>query len=64
MIIGDKTWLHHVIPETKVDFMTSKSTKKLMASAFWNANNLLLKDFRPHDEPANAAEHIVKHWAG
>lgn len=40
--------------------MTSKSTKKLMAGVFWNANKLLLKDFRPHDETANA----VKHWAG
>ncbi|KMQ86389.1 transposase [Lasius niger] len=69
IVTGDETWVYHHTPESKQQslqwrhthspkikkFKTSISTKKLMASVFWDRKGILLVDFRPPGTTINAA---------
>ena len=68
LVTGDETWVCHTTPETKRDSMTWKhpssptprkfkvqqSSKKVMATGFWDAQGVLLVDFLPRGETVNA----------
>jgi len=61
LVTGDKTWIYHRDPESKIDsmqwkhktsptpkkFMVKKSAGKVMATVFWNEKGLLLLEFMP-----------------
>jgi histone-lysine N-methyltransferase SETMAR len=65
----DETWVFHHTPEskqllmewphtqspTKKKFKTSTSTKKIMATVFWDRKGVLLVDFMPHGTTINTA---------
>jgi histone-lysine N-methyltransferase SETMAR len=65
IITGDKSWVFHCTPESKVESMTWKhphspvkkkfKTGKLMATIFWDVHGVLLIDFTPPDSTINAA---------
>ncbi len=69
IITGDETWVHQYCPETKAQsmarkhpgsptikkFKTSTSSRKLMATVFWDKHGVLLLHFSPPNETANSA---------
>lgn len=71
IVTGDETWVHYSTPESKRDSMTWKhvtspppkkfkltaSTKKLMATIFWDCAGVLLVRFHAYGQPINAARY-------
>jgi histone-lysine N-methyltransferase SETMAR len=69
IVTGDETWLFHHTPETKHQLMqwhhthfpsakkfrTPTSTRKIMATVFWDRKGPLLVDFLPRRDTINAA---------
>ncbi|GFY10310.1 transposase [Trichonephila clavipes] len=50
IVTGDETWVYHHTPESKQQSMQwhhSISTKKIMASVFWDRLGILLLEFMP-----------------
>lgn len=68
IVTGDETWVSHYTPENKRQsmqwkhptspsakkFKVVKSTRKIMASVFWDQKGILLIDFLPQGETINA----------
>jgi hypothetical protein len=69
IVTGDESWVFHRTPEsrqqsmewrhthsrTKRKFKMSTSTKKIMATVFWDQKGVLLGDFVPHRTTINTA---------
>ncbi|GFW23747.1 histone-lysine N-methyltransferase SETMAR [Trichonephila clavipes] len=69
IVTGDETWVYHHAPESKQQSMqwrhsnspkakkrkTSISAKKIMASVFWDRQDILLLEFMPPGTTINAA---------
>ena len=69
IITRDETWVHQYCPETKAQsmawkhpgsptikkFKTSTSSRKLMATVFWDMHDVLLLHFSPPNETVNSA---------
>jgi len=72
LITGDETWVHYSTPYNKRDSMTWKhpespvpkkfkqtiSSKKVMATVFWDAQGILLIEFLSKNETINADRYI------
>jgi hypothetical protein len=68
IVTGDETWSHHFEPETrnqsvewhhptspwKKKFMVTPSAGKVMATAFWDAEGVILVDIMPHVQIINS----------
>lgn len=73
IITGDETWIHQFEPENKRQsmqwrhvtsppprkFKTIPSTKKVMATVFWDFQGVLLIDFLPNGQTINANRYIM-----
>jgi histone-lysine N-methyltransferase SETMAR len=69
IVTGEEMWLFHYTPESKQQsmewchthsptnkkFKTSTSTKKIIATVFWDRKGVLLVDFMPHGTTINTA---------
>ena len=58
IVTGDETWIHHLDPDTNMQwkppgsphpkkFRTQPSAGKVMGTVFWDAKGVILVDYRP-----------------
>lgn len=73
IVTGDETWIHQFEPENKRESMQWRhvksppprkfkivpSTKKVMATIFWDSTGVLLVDFLPQGQSINADRYIA-----
>ena len=69
VVTGDETWLHHWDPDSKSEsmqwkhtesptprkFRTQRGAGKVMATIFWDADGVLLIDYKPNGSSINGA---------
>ena len=72
LITGDEPWIHHYEPESKKRSMqwrhptspkpkklkSQKSAGKIMATVFWDAQELILVDFMTRGKTMNSEAHV------